>query len=60
MTLRSTNVEGEIFHDYIHEKIIMTNRIFVSGDKILEYIIDGIPNMNLRDMARIQDFLMRE
>ncbi|KYN45284.1 hypothetical protein ALC56_00290 [Trachymyrmex septentrionalis] len=52
--------KGETFHDYVHEKIIMANQISVSDNEILEYIIDDIPDMNLRDMTRVQDFSTRE
>lgn len=48
--------KGETFHDYVHEKVIMANRISVNDDEILGYIIDGIPDMHLRDLARVQGF----
>lgn len=35
---------GETFHEYVHEKIIMGNRVPIGADKILEYLIDGIPD----------------
>lgn len=43
--------KGETFRDYVHEKVIIANRINV--DETLGYIIDGIPDVNLRDMARV-------
>ncbi|EZA52392.1 hypothetical protein X777_08885, partial [Ooceraea biroi] len=52
--------EGETFHDYVHEKTIMANRIAVRDVEILGYIIDGIPDLNLRDLARVQGFTTRE
>lgn len=55
-----TWMKGESFHDYVHEKVIMANKITVDEDEILGYIIDGIPDMNLRDLARVQGFTTRE
>lgn len=52
--------KGETFHDYVHEKVIMANRISVSDDEIIGYIIEGIPDMNLRDLARVQGFSTTE
>ena len=43
--------KNEVFHHYVHEKTIMANRIAIKDDDILGYIIDGIPNLNLRDLA---------
>lgn len=43
--------KSESFHNYVHEKVIMANRIAMNDDKILGCIIDGIPDMNLRDLA---------
>lgn len=51
---------GETFHDYVHEKVIMANRISVDDDEILGYIIEGIPDMRLRDLARVQGFSTRD
>lgn len=50
---------NETFRDYVHAKVIMANRIAVS-DEMLKYIIDGISDSNLRDLARIQGFSTRE
>lgn len=32
----------ETFHQYVHEKIILANRVPISEDEIIDYIIDGI------------------
>jgi len=47
----------ETFHEYVHEKIIMGNRVPVDQDEMLEHTIDGIPDVALRDQARIQGFV---
>lgn len=46
----------ETFHQYVHEKIILANRIPISEDEIIDYIIEGIPVVSLRDQARIGKF----
>lgn len=46
----------ETFHEYFHEKLILGNRVPISDDEILEYVIDGIPDEVLRNQARIQRF----
>lgn len=50
---RSWN-KAESIHEYIHNKIILGNRISVPDDEILEYVIEEIPDVQLRDQARIQ------
>lgn len=46
----------ETFHEYVHEKIILGNRVPIGEDEIIDYIIDGIPISSLRDQARIGRF----
>ncbi|XP_011884081.1 PREDICTED: uncharacterized protein K02A2.6-like [Vollenhovia emeryi] len=50
----------ESFHDYVHEKVILANRISVSDDDVVGYIVEGIPDPNLRDLARVHGFTSRE
>lgn len=45
----------ETFHQYVHEKVTLANRIPIPEDDIVEYLIDGIPVENLRDQARVGD-----
>ncbi|RLU26213.1 hypothetical protein DMN91_000006, partial [Ooceraea biroi] len=52
--------KNETFHDYVHAKVILANRIALSDDDILEYIIDGISDVSLRDLARVQGFTSRD
>lgn len=47
---------GETFRDYIHDKIILGNRIPIPNDEMLEYVVEGIGDESLRDQARIQQF----
>lgn len=52
---RSWN-KAESIHEYVHDKIILGNKISIPDDEILEYVIEGIPDVQLRDQARIQLF----
>lgn len=47
---------GETFHDYYHDKIIKANRVPIPEDEILDYVIDGISDVHLRNHARMQSF----
>jgi len=38
----------------------MANKIAVDEDEIFGYIIDGISDMNLHDLVRVQGFTTRE
>lgn len=44
---------NETFHQYVHEKVILANRVPIPEDELVEYLIDGIPEASLRDQARI-------
>jgi len=46
----------ETFHQYMHEKVILANRIPINDDEIIDYIIEGIPIASLRDQANINKF----
>jgi len=52
--------KGESFHNYVYEKVILANPITVNDDEILGYIINDIPDMNLRDLTRVQSFTTRK
>lgn len=45
--------KGETFSDYVHQKIILGNRVPIDEEELVEYIIDGIPDRALRDQARL-------
>lgn len=47
---------GETFSTYYHEKIILANKVPVNEEETLEYIIEGISNMQLRNQAKVQKF----
>lgn len=46
----------ETFQQYVHDKVILANRVPISEEEIIDYIIDGIPVTNLRDQARMSRF----
>lgn len=48
--------KDETFREYVHEKMIMGNRVPIGVDEMMDYIIDGIPDNMLRSLARTQRF----
>lgn len=44
----------ETFSEYLHQKVIMGNRIEIDEGEMVEYIIEGIPDPILRDQVRVQ------
>lgn len=48
--------QGEAFSAYLHEKIILANRVPIEEEEILEYFIKGISNVQLRNQAKLQQF----
>lgn len=47
---------GEAFSEYFHKKMILANHVPVDSDEVMDYLIHGIPDVSLRDQARIQRF----
>lgn len=47
---------GEAFGAYFHEKIILANRVPVEEEELLEYMIEGISNVQLKNQAKLQRF----
>ena len=48
--------KNETFHEYVHEKIILGNRVPIDENELLDYVVEGIPDSALRDQARLQRF----
>jgi hypothetical protein len=44
--------KNETFSDYMHEKIVLRNRMPIAEKQLLGYIIDGIPHWGLRNNVR--------
>ncbi|XP_036145206.1 uncharacterized protein LOC105831336 isoform X1 [Monomorium pharaonis] len=51
---------GESFSEYLHDKVILANKVPVEEEDVVEYIIEGIPDTTLRDQARIQKLKSKE
>lgn len=47
---------GERFTDYYHDKVILGNQVPIEEEELIDYIVDGIPDRQLRDQARILRF----
>ena len=47
---------SEKFCDYYHDKLILGNRVPISEEEIVDYIVDGIPDEQIQNQARIQCF----
>ncbi|CAK9827465.1 Gag polyprotein [Anthophora retusa] len=47
---------NETFADYVHDKIILGNRVPIPDHEIVDYLVDGIPDNSLRSLARVQRF----
>lgn len=45
---------GETFADYLHDKVTLANRVPVMEDELISYVIEGIPNQELRTQAKVQ------
>lgn len=45
---------GRDFSRIRHEKVILANLVPVDGDELIDYVIEGIPDVALRDQARVQ------
>lgn len=52
--------KNETFHDYVHEKVIMANRITIDDEDMVGYLIEGILDRNLRDLAYVHGFNSKE
>ena len=48
--------EKRTFNEYYHDKIVMANRISIDTDEIIDYVVEGIPDVRLCDQARLLRF----
>ena len=44
---------GETFREYVHDKVIMANRVPIDDREMVPYLLQGIPDPQLRDQARL-------
>ena len=47
---------GETFSNYYFDKLVLANKVPIDESELLEYLIDGIPNENLQDQAKMVFF----
>lgn len=50
---------GETFTDYFYDKVILGNYINLEEEELIDSVIDGIPDENIKSQARIQNFSTR-
>lgn len=46
----------ESFGDYMHDKVVLGNRVPISDKEVVDYIIEGIPDANIRSTAQVRCF----
>jgi len=51
---------SESFADYFHDKIVLAKDVPVDEEEMVDYLIDGIPNDHLRNLARMKEFSKKE
>ncbi|XP_076282085.1 uncharacterized protein LOC143209808 [Lasioglossum baleicum] len=47
---------GETFSDYLHDKVMLGNRVPVTGAEMISYVIEGIQSETLRTQSKIQRY----
>lgn len=47
---------GEKFTEYFHEKILLANQAGIDEADLIDYVIDGFDDIQLRNQARMQSF----
>jgi hypothetical protein len=52
--------KDKTFSDYMHEKIVLGNRVPIEEKQLLGYIIDGIPHWGLRSNIRVSGVSTKE
>jgi Arginine methyltransferase-interacting protein, contains RING Zn-finger len=50
----------EEFSEYYHDKVILANRIYIGEEEVVDYLIEGITDLVLRNQARMQRFKTKE
>ncbi|KAM8718259.1 hypothetical protein ACLKA7_000961 [Drosophila subpalustris] len=46
----------EMFASYYYDKLLLASKINVKDDELVQYILDGIPNVQLKNQAKLQRF----
>jgi len=50
----------EPFSEYYYDKVILASKLSIDDDELIDCVIDGIPEIPLRNQARMQRFEMKE
>lgn len=50
----------ETFGTYYYDKVILAAKVPIAEDEIVDYVIAGIPDIGLRNQARMQRFQIKE
>ncbi|XP_033217933.1 uncharacterized protein LOC117173458 isoform X2 [Belonocnema kinseyi] len=45
---------NEAFCEYYHKKLILANQVPVDDEEVVDYILDGMPDLQLRTQARMR------
>ncbi|KAL0117618.1 hypothetical protein PUN28_008773 [Cardiocondyla obscurior] len=51
---------GETFAEYYHKKVILANKVPISEEEMVDYIIEGIPDDSIRRQAMMLRFVDKE
>jgi len=50
----------ELVSEYFHEKVTLANQVPVEEEEVVDYLIEGIPDVHLRNQAEVQRFSTKE
>lgn len=49
-------LNDEVFASYFYDKQMLANKLNVTDDEMVQYILEGIPNVELRNQGKLQRF----
>ncbi|XP_011859315.1 PREDICTED: uncharacterized protein LOC105556813 [Vollenhovia emeryi] len=52
--------QSESFADYFHDKVTLAKDVPIEEEDLVDYLVDGIPNDYLQDLARMKEFQKKE
>jgi len=51
---------AETFSEYFHDKVTLANQVPIEEEEIVDYLIEGMSDVHLRNQAKIQRFTTKE
>lgn len=51
---------NEYFSEFVYDEIILANKVPIEDNQIVDYLIKGISDENLKDQRRMQQFFKVE